>query len=160
MKPATIADAPSALNLNDKAMWVLGYNAAAESSANVARAYVDMIHSVEQRCMAADGPVTPTHAEITDDELRKVYALAAATAGVQSTAEPIPANVYWAPLADNFYDADDRGQGTDFYLKWKPRRAEFPQGESGGWGPSSHHNPFKDPPRTAGVSGKENSDGI
>jgi hypothetical protein len=42
----------------------------------VAQAYVDMIHSVEQRCMAADGPVTPTHKEITDAELRAVYLLA------------------------------------------------------------------------------------
>lgn len=38
--------------------------------------YVDTIHSVEQRCMAADGPVTPTCREITDDELRKAYVAA------------------------------------------------------------------------------------
>lgn len=31
MKRATIADAPAVLNTNDKAMWVLGFNAAAES---------------------------------------------------------------------------------------------------------------------------------
>jgi hypothetical protein len=71
-----------------------------------------------------------------------------------SLPEPIPPRVYWAPLSDNFYDADGRGQGNDFYRKWKPRRAEFPQGESFGWGKGSAHNPFKDPPRdaTPGVS--------
>lgn len=42
----------------------------------VARAYISMIETVEQRCMAADGPVTPTHQEITDAELRAVYVLA------------------------------------------------------------------------------------
>lgn len=35
-----------------------------------------IIETVEQRCMAVDGPVTPTHEEITDDELRKIYKLA------------------------------------------------------------------------------------
>lgn len=37
---------------------------------------VDVIDGVETRCMAADGPVTPTHEEITDDELRTIYRLA------------------------------------------------------------------------------------
>jgi hypothetical protein len=37
------------------------------------RVVIDTIHSVENRCMAADGPVTPTHQEITDDELRAMY---------------------------------------------------------------------------------------
>lgn len=32
MKRATINDAPAVLNLNDKAMWVLGYNAALDAS--------------------------------------------------------------------------------------------------------------------------------
>jgi hypothetical protein len=31
MKHATIADAPAVLNTNDKAMWVLGYNAAVDA---------------------------------------------------------------------------------------------------------------------------------
>jgi hypothetical protein len=31
MKPATISDAPKVLNINDRAMWVLGFNAAIES---------------------------------------------------------------------------------------------------------------------------------
>jgi hypothetical protein len=37
------------------------------------RTVVDTIHSVENRCMAADGPVTPTCDEITDAELRAMY---------------------------------------------------------------------------------------
>lgn len=81
MKRVTVSDAPAFLNLNDKAMWVLGFNAAADATQResaVAQAYVDMIHAVENRCMAADGPVTPTHAEITDAELRSVYELARA----------------------------------------------------------------------------------
>lgn len=81
MKRVTVSDAPACLNLNDKAMWVLGFNAAADANQReiaVAQAYVDMIHGVENRCMAADGPVTPTHAEITDAELRSVYELARA----------------------------------------------------------------------------------
>jgi hypothetical protein len=73
------------------------------------------------------------------------------TCGVATVVEPIPDRVYWAPLAGNFYDADGKGRGLEFYLKWKPRCAEFPQGESWGWGPGSAHNPFKDPPRNAGV---------
>lgn len=39
----------------------------------VARLVVNTIHSVENRCMAADGPVTPTCDEITDAELRAMY---------------------------------------------------------------------------------------
>jgi hypothetical protein len=46
------------------------------SSHEFAQMFIDTIHSVEQRCMAADGPVTPTCKEITDDELRKLYAAA------------------------------------------------------------------------------------
>jgi len=34
---------------------------------------VSLIDAVENRCMAVDGPVTPTHQEITDEELRKIY---------------------------------------------------------------------------------------
>jgi hypothetical protein len=32
-----------------------------------------VINAVENRCMAADGPVTPTCLEITDHEIRKIY---------------------------------------------------------------------------------------
>ena len=62
--------------------------------------------------------------------------------------EPIPPNVFWARLADNFYSADGRGMGEEFYSKWEPRSAEFPQGEAWGWGKSAH-NPFKDADRAA-----------
>lgn len=47
-----------------------------EKAADVCKLYIDTIHSVEQRCMAADGPVTPTCNEITDSELRAVYVAA------------------------------------------------------------------------------------
>ena len=32
-----------------------------------------IIYAVEARCMAADGPVTPTLAEMTEDELRRLW---------------------------------------------------------------------------------------
>lgn len=32
MKLATLADAPATLNINDRAMWVLGFNAAVEAA--------------------------------------------------------------------------------------------------------------------------------
>lgn len=34
-----------------------------------------IIDVVEQRCLCADGPVTKTHNEITDEELRQIYKL-------------------------------------------------------------------------------------
>ncbi len=36
----------------------------------------EIIERVENRCMAADGPVTNTRQEMTDDELRAIYVLA------------------------------------------------------------------------------------
>lgn len=36
----------------------------------------EIIDSVENRCMAADGPVTNTRREMTDDELKRIYRLA------------------------------------------------------------------------------------
>ena len=35
-----------------------------------------IIEDVDDRCLAADGPVTPTHEEIRLHELRKIYKLA------------------------------------------------------------------------------------
>lgn len=35
-----------------------------------------IIEDVDNRCLAADGPVTPTREEITKDELCRIYALA------------------------------------------------------------------------------------
>lgn len=36
----------------------------------------NIIESVDHRAMAADGPVTPTLAEMTQDEISSIYALA------------------------------------------------------------------------------------
>lgn len=48
---------------------------------NFAQLFINVIHGIEQRCMAADGPVTPTCEEITDDELRTLYKLAQQVSG-------------------------------------------------------------------------------
>lgn len=45
----------------------------------------EIIEAVENRCMAVDGPVTPTLQEMTEEELRRIYALAT---GVNSVALP------------------------------------------------------------------------
>lgn len=39
-------------------------------------AIAQIIEAVDNRCMAADGPVTPTLKEMTADELKKIYKLA------------------------------------------------------------------------------------
>lgn len=36
----------------------------------------EIIESVDDRCLAADGPVTPTHREIRLNEIQKIYKLA------------------------------------------------------------------------------------
>ena len=36
----------------------------------------DIIEKVDLRCMAADGPVTPTLKEMTQEEISKIYELA------------------------------------------------------------------------------------
>lgn len=38
----------------------------------------DIIEAVDNRCMAVDGPVTPTHREITAAEILGIYLLAVA----------------------------------------------------------------------------------
>lgn len=43
------------------------------SAAGQCAAIVSIIEAVENRCMEVDGPVTPTHQEITDEELRRIY---------------------------------------------------------------------------------------
>lgn len=58
MKRATIADAPAVLNMNDKAMWVLGYNAAAERATLTREQIVaglDAARKVEQSFDFGDG---------------------------------------------------------------------------------------------------------
>lgn len=36
----------------------------------------DIIEGVDHRCMAADGPVTPTLEEMTQEEISEIYRLA------------------------------------------------------------------------------------
>jgi hypothetical protein len=36
----------------------------------------ELLEAVDNRCMAVDGPVTPTRLEITDKELQRIYVLA------------------------------------------------------------------------------------
>jgi hypothetical protein len=38
--------------------------------------FCELLESIDQRCMAGDGPVTPTMSEATADELRKLYVFA------------------------------------------------------------------------------------
>lgn len=40
----------------------------------------EIIDGIENRCMAADGPVTNTRHEMTDEELRRIYRLAGGAA--------------------------------------------------------------------------------
>lgn len=58
---------------------------------------IDTIHSVENRCMAVDGPVTPTSEEITDAELKRMYDAARAALTASPQAEPV-ANPLDTPL--------------------------------------------------------------
>ena len=56
-----------------------------------------ILESVDCRCAAADGPVTPTRHEITDAELHSIYVLSAtryvlfATRGVAACGRRLPA---------------------------------------------------------------------
>jgi len=43
---------------------------------NRLRRIAEIIADVDRRCMAADGPVTPTLQEMTTEELRTIYRLA------------------------------------------------------------------------------------
>jgi hypothetical protein len=49
---------------------------AAEPEREALAAIAQIIESVENRCLAADGPVIPTLAEMTEEELRAIYCLA------------------------------------------------------------------------------------
>ena len=102
----------------------------------------DRIAALEEALREILG-VEVTAPEGGHEEVAQIHRIARDALGVATGVEPIPERVYWAPLADNFYSADDKGMGLEFYRKWKPRRAEFPQGESHGWGPGSYRNPFK-----------------
>jgi hypothetical protein len=54
-----------------------------EESAAMGRARLssikEIIDGIENRCLAADGPVTNTRHEMTDEELRRIYRLAGGT---------------------------------------------------------------------------------
>jgi hypothetical protein len=52
-------------------------NAKESAARRACAAIVGIIEGVEIRCAAAEGPVTPTLEEMTRDELRAVYRLAA-----------------------------------------------------------------------------------
>lgn len=45
---------------------------ATKNNRHDAQVIVDLIKGVEVRCMAADGPVTPTEDEISKDELKRL----------------------------------------------------------------------------------------
>lgn len=67
MKHATIADAPAVLNTNDKAMWVLGYNASPLHA-----------HPTDEQIEAVRRWFIETHAcWFTAENLRKMFAVAA-----------------------------------------------------------------------------------
>jgi len=51
-------------------------NRTASSDAKRLREIADILEAVDNRCMAVDGPVTPTKDEIRADELRTIYRLA------------------------------------------------------------------------------------
>jgi hypothetical protein len=62
---------------------------AAEPESEALAAIARIIESVEDRCLAADGPVTPTLAEMTEEELGTIYRLATPTADAEPEA-PTP----------------------------------------------------------------------
>lgn len=53
-------------------------------AARASAAVLAVLEGIEARCMAADGPVTPTREAITDAELRALYAHARAAARASS----------------------------------------------------------------------------
>lgn len=53
--------------------------AVAKTKSEALKEIANVIIYCENRCMAADGPVTPTNEEITNDELIQIWKLATAT---------------------------------------------------------------------------------
>lgn len=51
-------------------------NRTPEKDAARLRRIAQIIEAVDTRCMAADGPVTPTLQEMTQDDISRIYALA------------------------------------------------------------------------------------
>lgn len=48
------------------------------------RRIAQIIEDVDNRCLAADGPVTPTLQEMTVDEMREIYGLAKLVGSAES----------------------------------------------------------------------------
>jgi hypothetical protein len=67
------------------------------------------------------------------DKLIRHGIVGAVERAMTSQKEPIPQGVYYNPESDCFYSAaDSKGQGVDFYERWRNRADEFPH--SGGAG--------------------------
>ena len=81
--PQTIADALNAARFPAPEGAETGPTAGARLT-EIAR----IIEYVDNRCLAADGPVTKTRHEMTDDEMRAIYALA--KGGSSATPQPDP----------------------------------------------------------------------
>ena len=47
-----------------------------ESARQALQKIIEIIERIESRCMAADGPVTPTIQEIIEADLREIYWIA------------------------------------------------------------------------------------
>ena len=67
--PQAGAPAVSAAKMKGAGDWIMAPGRRLKEIASI-------IEAVDNRCMAADGPVTPTRLEMTDEELRHIYALA------------------------------------------------------------------------------------
>lgn len=67
-------------------------NAVLIAQAPTMRAALDriaaIIEAVDNRCMACDGPVTPTLQEMTQEEISEIYALASRTHAQTSAYQP------------------------------------------------------------------------
>ena len=59
-----------------KIMGVLKKNIPTRRAEDRLKKIANIIEGVDERCMAADGPVTPTLEEMTQEELSKIYKLA------------------------------------------------------------------------------------
>lgn len=64
----------------DVVLWLTAPMQQATDAAQRLRAIADLIEAVDNRCLAADGPVTKFQDEVTDAELRKLYQLATGAA--------------------------------------------------------------------------------
>ena len=72
-----------------------------------------IIEYVDNRCLAADGPVTKTRHEMTDDEMRAIYALA--KDGSSATPQPDPRDELLREARDTL-QAAQRFIGTEYEM--------------------------------------------